>query len=96
MGAPSCLSLFGRDAKRHQLLSEHLAAEFRVKTTAYDRTVAEWKLRASRPDNRWLDCLIGAAVANSIQGATLSSLSGVPGTPRERIKLSQLQRGRRQ
>jgi hypothetical protein len=93
MGDPSCLSLFGRDEKAHRLLAEHLAAEFRVKTMARDRTVDEWKLRATRPDNHWFDCLVGAAVAASIQGATLSALPGQTAAPRQRIKLSKLQRG---
>ena len=95
MGDPSCLSLFGRDEKAHRLLAEHLTAEFRVKTMARDRTVDEWKLRATRPDNHWFDCLVGAAVAASIQGATLSSLPGQTTAPRQRIKLSKLQRGQR-
>jgi len=93
MGDPSCLSLFGRDEKAHRLLAEHLTAEFRVKTMARDRTVDEWKLRATRPDNHWFDCLVGSAVAASIQGATLSALPGQTAAPRQRIKLSKLQRG---
>ena len=94
MGDPSCLSLFGRDEKTHRLLAEHLAAEFRVKTMARDRTVDEWKLRATRPDNHWFDCLVGTAVAASIQGAALSSMAGPPAARRKRLKLSQLQQGR--
>lgn len=95
MGDPSCLSLFGRDEKAHLLMSEHLTAEFRVKTMARDRTVDEWKLRATRPDNHWFDCLVGSAVAASIQGATLSSLATHVAAPRKRIQLSSLQRERR-
>jgi hypothetical protein len=93
MGDPGCLSLFGRDEKAHRLLAEHLTAEFRVKTMARDRTVDEWKLRATRPDNHWFDCLVGSAVAASIQGATLSALPGQTAAPRQRIMLSKLQRG---
>ncbi|MBN1909123.1 MAG: phage terminase large subunit family protein, partial [Pirellulales bacterium] len=96
MGDPGCLSLFGRDEKAHRLLAEHLTAEFRVKTMARDRTVDEWKLRATRQDNHWFDCLVGAAAAASIQGATLSALPGqAVAAPRRRIKLSGLQRGQR-
>ena len=94
MGDPGCLSLFGRDAKTHRLFAEHLTAEFRVKTLARDRTVDEWKLRASRPDNHWLDCLVGTAVAASIQGALLGPLAGPAPAPRKRLQLSKLQRGR--
>jgi len=94
MGDPGCLALFGRDAKAHRLLAEHLTGEYRIKTMARDRTVDEWKLKASRPDNHWLDCLVGAAVAASIQGATLSAIGRPVAARRERIKLSKLQ-GRR-
>jgi len=97
MGDPGCLSLFGRDdsaKKAHRLLADHLTAEYRVKTVARDRTVDEWKLRATRPDNHWLDCLVGCAVAASIQGASLPGVADGPARPRQRIKLSELQRGR--
>ena len=56
--------------------------------------VDEWKLRATRPDNHWLDCLVGCAVAASIQGASLPGVSDGASRPRKRIKLSQLQRSR--
>ena len=94
MGDPGCLSLFGRDCKDHRLLADHLTAEYRVKTVARGRTVDEWKLRATRPDNHWLDCLVGCAVAASIQGASLPGVSDGTSRTRHRIKLSELQRGR--
>ncbi len=97
MGDPGCLSLFGRDdsaKKTHRLLAEHMTAEYRVKTVARDSTVDEWKLKATRPDNHWLDCLVGCAVAASVQGASLPGVSDGPARPRQRIKLSQLQRSR--
>ncbi|MFP4053562.1 MAG: hypothetical protein ACLFV7_06845 [Phycisphaerae bacterium] len=53
--------LFGRKAGTHRLLADHLTAEYRVKTEARERTVDEWELRTSRPDNHWLDCRVGAA-----------------------------------
>jgi len=75
------------------MLADHLTAEYRVKSTAQGRTVDEWKLRATRPDNHWLDCLVGCAVAASIQGASLPGVADGPARPRQRIKLSELQRG---
>jgi len=95
MGDPGCLSLFGRDAKAHRLLADHLTAEYRVKTLARDRTVDEWKLRPTRPDNHWLDCLVGCAVAASIQGASLAGIESRPSQPRGRVRLSELQRRKR-
>ncbi len=73
MGDPGCLSLFGRQPDQHRLLAEHLTAEYRVQTEGRGRTVDEWKLRAGKPDNHWLDCLVGCAVAASMQGAVLSA-----------------------
>ena len=95
MGDSGCLSLFGRDEKAHRLLADHLTAEYRVQTMARDRTVDEWKLRATRPDNHWLDCLVGCAVAASIQGANLEGMQPYRQARPTAIKLSELQGGRR-
>jgi len=92
MGDPGCLSLFGHKPERHRLLAEHLTAEYRVKTEGRGRTVDEWKLRAAGLDNHWFDCLVGCAVAASIQGAVLFGTEPKPATPRPRVKLSELQR----
>jgi len=95
MGDPSAVSLFGRDETTHRLLAEHLTAEYRIKTMARDRTVDEWKLKAIRPDNHWLDCLVGCAVAASMEGVKLFGTEF--NTPRQtnRMKLSELQRKKR-
>ena len=76
------------------MLAEHITAEYRVRTEARGRVVDEWKLRAGRPDNHWLDCLVGCAVAASIQGAVLFGTEASGLTSRKRMKLSQLQRNR--
>jgi len=94
MGDPGCLSLFGRDVKTHHLLADHLTAEYRVKTLARERTVDEWKLRATRPDNHWFDCLVGCAVGASIQGAVLAGIDAHGPQARPRIRLSKLQNRR--
>ena len=94
MGDPGCLSLFGRKPGEHQLLAEHLTAEYRVRTEARGRVVDEWKLRAGGPDNHWLDCLVGCAMAASIQGTVLFGMEVSERTSRKRMKLSELQRRR--
>ncbi len=88
MGDPGCLSLYGHEPKAHLLLSEHLVAEYRIKTLANGRTVDEWKWRANRPDNHWLDCMVGCAVAASIEGVELATLQFKNAPKRQRIKLS--------
>ena len=92
MGDPGCMSLYGRDAGVHRLLADHLTAEFRIKTMARERIVDEWKLRANRPDNHWLDCIVGCAVGASIQGANLEGMQPVRRSQRKAVKLSALQR----
>lgn len=91
MGDPGCLSLFGRQPESHRLLAEHLTSEYRVQTEGRGRTVDEWKLRLAGSDNHWLDCLVGAAVAASMQGAVLFGTDAKPAAPRKRIRLSALQ-----
>jgi len=95
MGDPGCLSLFGRQGIEHQLLADHLTAEYRVRTEARGRTVDEWKLRPGGRDNHWFDCLVGTAVAASIQGAVLPGTDAQAAPTRQRIRLSEMQRNRR-
>ena len=94
MGDPGCLSLFGRKPIEHQLIAEHLTAEYRVQTQARGRVVDEWKLRAGGPDNHWFDCLVGCAVAASIQGAILPGTQAKAASARQRLRLSEIQKGR--
>ena len=94
MGDRGCLSLFGSSTNQHRLLADQLTAEYRVKTQGRGRSVDEWKLRPDQPDNHWLDCLVGAAVAASIEGAVLFGTDGVVKVKRKRIKLSELRGGR--
>jgi len=95
MADPGCLSLFGHKPTDHQLLADHLTAEYRVRTEARGRVVDEWKLRAGGPDNHWLDCLVGCAVAASIQGAVLPGTEARAAPVRQRMRLSEIQKGRR-
>jgi hypothetical protein len=92
MGEKGCLSLFGDKAETHRLFAEHVTAEYRVKTEGRGRTVDEWKLRPERGDNHWFDCLVGCAVAASIQGAVLFGTDGRAPSKRERVSFRELQR----
>ena len=95
MGDKGCLSLYGRDPEGHRLMAEHLTAEYRVKTEGRGRVVDEWKMRPEAVENHWLDCMVGCAVAASVQGAVLPGTDIRETVRRERVKLSDLQRGRR-
>lgn len=73
LGDPGSLSLFRAEPHEHRMLADHLTAEYRVPTEAKGRKVDEWKERPDRPDNHWLDGLVGCAVGASMLGATLPS-----------------------
>jgi len=92
MGDKGCLSLFGDQAEQHRLFAEHLTAEYRIKTHGRGRTVDEWKIRPERSDNHWFDCLVGCAVAASMQGVSLFDGGTRQTAQRKRLRLSDLQR----
>jgi len=94
MGDPGALSLFGHKPEHHRLIAEHLTSEYRVQTEGRGRTVDEWKLRADGLDNHWFDCLVGCAVAASMQGAALFGAEAAM-RPRKRISLRTLQEQKR-
>jgi len=76
MGDHGCLSTFGNQSETHRMFAEQVTAEYFIKTEGRGRTVDEWKARPEQPDNHWLDCLVGTAVAASMQGALQGALQG--------------------
>ena len=69
------------------------SAKYRVRTEGRGRTVDEWRPRPSGGDNHWLDCLVGAAVAASVQGCSLPETGAKPkGTSQPSRKFSEMQR----
>lgn len=93
MGDKGCLSLYGHDPNAHRLLSEHLTAEYRIKTEGRGRKVDEWKEYPDKRDNHWLDCFVGCAVAASMQGAVLLGTDALAAKPRgKRVSFAELQR----
>ena len=96
MGDPGCLSLFaGGAGVDHRLVSEHLTAEYRVRTEGRGRQLEEWKLRAPGLDNHWLDCLVGCAVGASMSGAVLFGTDAREQPRKARVRLSDIQGRRR-
>jgi len=71
MGDAGCLSLWGDSAAAHRMVADHITAEYRVTTQGRGRTVDEWKMRAERSDNHYLDCAAGCAVGASMCGVDL-------------------------
>ncbi len=88
-GDNGSLTLYGRLPAVHQLLAEHLTAEYRVKTQGRGRTVDEWKLKPQSHDNHWLDCVAGCAVCASMLGASLPETLPAKVKHRNPLKLSE-------
>ena len=67
-----CISLFGTAKTDHTLFAEHVArSEHWVEVTGPYGTVREWSPLPGKPDNHWLDCLVGCAAAASMLGVGL-------------------------
>lgn len=94
VGDPGSLTLYGRNAHRHRMLSEHLTAEYRERVQGAQRSIDLWRMRPGRTENHLFDALVGAAVAASMTGAALPGLKQPGAAPRKRVRLSDLQRGR--
>lgn len=95
MGDRGCLSIFGDRAEHHRMFAEQVTAEYFVKTEGRGRTVDEWKPRPEQPDNQWLDCLVGSAVAASMQGSLLFGTDLGVNPKLKRTSFRELQRKKR-
>jgi len=72
-GDPGASTLFGKKAVEHHLFGEHVSgSETYVTTFGHGRQVQEWRQRPERPDNHWLDCLVGCAAAASMLGVQVA------------------------
>lgn len=68
-GDRGAMTLFGKSAGDHRLFADHVAgAETFVRTEGHGRSVCEWTIKPSKPDNHWFDCLVGCAAAASMCG----------------------------
>jgi hypothetical protein len=95
MGDRGCLSLFGSNAETHRMHAEHLTSEYFVKTEARGRSVDEWKQRPEQPDNHWFDCLVGSAVAASLQAVVFFGTDRDVPEKRNRLSFKEMQGRRR-
>ena len=93
LGDKGCLSLWGRNPETHMLFSEHMTAEYRVKTEGRGRRVEEWKMRPEAKDNHWWDGIVGNAVAASMVGCVLAGTDqAVKKVAKPKVRLSDLRR----
>jgi hypothetical protein len=89
-GDTGSLTIFGQ-ARDHELFAQHIAnSETWTQTQGHGRTLHEWTLLPSKPDNHWLDCLTGCAVAASMLGCRVAGVK--PVDERKPIRMSSLVR----
>lgn len=91
MGERGTWSLFGSNPQEHRMLADHLTVEKPIEVEAKGKKLTLWEAPPAC-ENHWLDCLVGAAVAASIQGAKV--LAG-ESAPRTVVKMSDLQKQKR-
>jgi hypothetical protein len=93
-GDRGSLVLYQGTPTHHRLLAEHLTAETCTVVSTEERTIEEWDLPSHRPDNHWLDCLVGAAVGADMLGCTLTGDGSMGAKRGAKIRLSDLQKRR--
>jgi hypothetical protein len=86
-GNAGCITLFGDEAKEHRMLADHLTAEYATEVKSKQRACVVWEEKPGKPDNHWLDCLVGASVAASIKGVSLEGIYR-PAKPKVRKRVS--------
>jgi len=94
--APSdrgCIGIYGTSKTDHGLLAEHMARSERwVEVVGPFGTVREWSPLPTKPDNHWLDCLVGCAAAASMAGIRLPGMDANPRRERKRYTQKDLRR----
>jgi phage terminase large subunit GpA-like protein len=83
------LSLWGNEPRTHEMIADHLTAEYAVLTSGRNRELEEWSEKPGKPDNHLLDCLVGSAVGASMLGAMIGGQSSAP-TQRQRMSFAQM------
>lgn len=97
-GGAGCMTLFGDKPGVHELFADHVCAEYGTEESHRGGKFIKWRMRPDRRDNHWLDCLVGATVAASVDGLQWADSPTLTDTPRPvvaRKKLSEIQAEKR-
>ena len=77
-GGRGGLYLWGDKPAPHRNFAGHICSEYRTRTVGPHGEVDEWQQRPERPDNHWLDALVMATIAASVQGVALAESAARP------------------
>lgn len=96
MGTKNGVMLYGQRASDHEMLAMQLTSEYPTRMEARGNVVNVWTRRPDR-DNHWFDCLVGCAVAASVEGVhPLAIIGGGPITTRRtRVSFAEQQQRKR-
>jgi hypothetical protein len=97
-GGSGEFTLFGTEKTNHDMFASHNTAETYTEVIGQGRKVREFKMKVTKPENHWGDCLVYASACASDVGMVLDdSRKGLRGKrkKREKIKLSDKQKNRR-
>ncbi len=90
VGSRTAMTLYGANPEDHRMFAEHLCAESRVEVKGPEKTVMEWTQDPAK-ENHYLDALLMATVAASVEGIKLSeSHGGKAEKPRRRMTLAEM------
>jgi hypothetical protein len=74
LGSPGSFALFKAPPQVHSMFANHVCESEYPETVQARGLVKDlWQEREGRPDNDWLDCLVGCVVLSSLQGACIRS-----------------------
>lgn len=77
VGDPGALTVFGGGGvEGHALLFDHLSSEYSVRTSGPHGSCQEWSATPGA-ENHWWDCLVGGAVAASMEGVSRPGAAAV-------------------
>lgn len=100
VGDPGAMTFYGLLNDRpdlHDMLIDHFLAERPVRTEAKGRVVDEWRSPVAGRDNHWWDCVVGCAVAASMEGVRLFANEGLPvETGKPRVRFSDMMKRKHQ
>lgn len=88
------MTLYGNRPHEHQMVADHIAAEYPNETTGRGRAVTVWKLHASGRDNHLGDAVVGCAVAASMRGSNLPGAPLIVPKKRRRLSIAEMRNRR--
>jgi len=75
LGDPGSLSLFEARPIQHKIIGDQATAEYREQQSGKWGNVDLWKAKPKKPDNHFLDTIVGNCVAASMCGCVLRELA---------------------